>query len=82
MTSDLGTQDLIRLAREESERTREDEYPESVRPVRPNRKGVYTIRLEQEDIDALESVARKKHFPTSTMVRSWVLERLEQERHS
>lgn len=65
--------------REESEQTRDDPYPD-VAPSRPNRSRVYSVRLSPEEQARVEQVARNQHLPASTLVRAWILERLEQEK--
>lgn len=70
---------LIARLREESERTKDDPFPEDVRVVRPNRPQVYSVRLSAEEQARVQSVADAKHLPPSTLVRSWILDRLDQE---
>jgi hypothetical protein len=71
--------DLARRLREESEPTREDAYPSTVSGARPNRSRVYSVRLSAEEQAQVEHVADARHLPASTLVRSWILERLERE---
>ncbi len=78
MTQTADPQLLARL-REESERTRLDPYPAGTKPKRPNRSQVYSVRLSAEEQARVQSVADAKHLPASTLVRSWILERLDQE---
>ena len=66
--------------REESELTREVAYPAVVRPTRPNRSKVYSIRLSEAELAQVQRVADAKHLPASTLVRSWILDRLNQEK--
>lgn len=75
-TADPG---LLARLREESERTRNDPYPAGSNPTRPNRTQVYSVRLSAEEQARVQSVAAAKHLPASTLVRSWILERLDQE---
>ena len=70
---------LIARLREESERTKDDPFPEDVRVVRPNRSQVYSVRLSAEEQARVQSVADSKHLPPSTLVRSWILDRLDHE---
>lgn len=70
---------LIARLREESERTKDDPFPEDVRVVRPNRSQVYSVRLSADEQARVQSVADAKHLPPSTLVRSWILDRLDQE---
>ncbi|RAX21045.1 hypothetical protein DRB06_07130 [Actinomyces sp. Z5] len=71
--------EMIAKMREESEVTREAEYPVNTVPVRPNRSQVYSVRLTPQEREAIEAVAEAKHLPASTLVRAWILERLEAE---
>lgn len=71
---------LAAQLREESERTREDAYPADAKPTRPNRSKVYSVRLSASEQALIEQVAEARHLPASTLVRSWILERLDGER--
>ena len=73
---------LLDQIREESERTKHDPYPAGAPVSRPNRgrSRVYSVRLNQDEYDAVQRVADAAHLPASTLVRSWILARLEQER--
>lgn len=68
--------------RRESERTKDDAYPEALRGSRPNRtrSKVYSVRLSAEEEAEVQRVAEARHLPASTLVRSWILERLDHER--
>ena len=70
---------LIARLREESERTKNDPFPDGVRPERPNRSQVYSVRLSSAEQARVQSVADAKHLPASTLVRSWILDRLDHE---
>lgn len=66
-----------------------DRFP-SATMTRPTRKGpaalarnrqkVYSVRLSEQEEAEVQRVAAAKHLPPSTLVRSWILERLDQER--
>lgn len=71
--------DLLAQLREESERTKNDPYPQDISPKRTNRSHVYSVRLSTEEQARVQSVAEARHLPASTLVRSWILERLDQE---
>jgi hypothetical protein len=71
---------LAQRLRRESEETKDDAYPAGVTGRRPNRQRVYSVRLSAEEEAEVQSVAAAKHLPPSTLVRSWILERLDQER--
>ncbi len=66
--------------RRESEQTKDDAYPASTAGQRPNRRKVYSVRLSAEEEAEVQKVAAAKHLPPSTLVRSWILERLDKER--
>jgi aryl-alcohol dehydrogenase-like predicted oxidoreductase len=58
-------------------------YPEGTRISRPNRPSrMFNVRLTDEQYTELQDVARAHHLPPSTMARSWLLERLDQERRA
>lgn len=71
---------LAARLRAESENTLEADYPAEVRPARPNRSKVYSVRLSAEEQAQVEAVAQARHLPASTLVRSWILDRLEGEK--
>ena len=66
--------------RRESEQAKNDPYPAGTTGRRPNRQKVYSVRLSAEEEAEVLKVAAAKHLPASTLVRSWILERLDQER--
>ncbi len=72
--------ELAAKLRAESEQTRDEAYPTEGRPTRPNRSNVYSVRLSNEERARVDEVANAKHLPASTLVRSWILERLDAER--
>lgn len=56
-------------------------YPSGTQLRRPNRPSrMFNVRLNDEQYHELEEQARRHHLPMSTMARSWLLERLDQER--
>ena len=81
MTKTIDPQ-LAAGLREESEQTREAPFPSGVVPTRPDRlrSKVYSVRLSAEEQARVQRVADAKHLPASTLVRSWILERLDQEK--
>lgn len=66
----------------QSEAAAADENPDA--PARPGtvitskgqRSRVYSIRLSESEIEALESAAEQAGLPASTLARSWIAERL------
>jgi hypothetical protein len=71
---------LAERLRRESEQTKDDPYPAGAYGRRPNRQKVYSVRLSADEEAEVLRVAAAKHLPASTLVRSWILERLDQER--
>lgn len=71
---------LARKLRRESEQTMSDAYPAATTGRRPNRQKVYSVRLSAEEEAEVQRVAAARHIPASTLVRSWILERLDRER--
>ena len=73
--------ELLERIRAESEQTRDDPYPPGARFTRPNRdrSRVYSVRLSQDEYDAVQRVADAAHLPPSTLVRSWILARLDEQ---
>lgn len=73
---------LTALLRAESEATKDESYPAGTVGERPdgNRSKVYSVRLSAEEQGKLRKLADFKYLPPSTLVWSWLLERLEHER--
>jgi hypothetical protein len=40
------------------------------------------VRHSEDQYEALQELARKRHLPMSTMARAWLLDRLDHERHA
>ncbi|MGO4956906.1 hypothetical protein ACTQ49_06500 [Luteococcus sp. Sow4_B9] len=68
--------------RAESEQTQDLDYPSDAKVARPNRAKVYSVRLSAEEQARIEAVAQARHLPTSTLVPSWILDRLDEEKIS
>lgn len=73
-------QALAQRLRRESEQTKDDSYPASATGRRANRQEVYSVRLSADEEAEVQRVAAAKHLPPSTLVRSWILDRLDKER--
>lgn len=73
-------QALAARLRDESEETRDSAYPKDARPSRPNRTKVYSIRLSEDEQARVQQAADAQHLPASTLVRSWILDRLNQDK--
>lgn len=74
--------ELAAKLRKESENSKDEPYPAETLGYRPNRtrSQIYSVRLSAEEQAELRRVADTKHLPASTLVRSWILERLDHER--
>lgn len=72
--------DLAARLRAESEQTRSDDYARGTTVARPNRAKVYSVRLSEQEQARVEAVAAARHLPASTLVRSWILDRLDAEK--
>jgi hypothetical protein len=74
--------DIGRLLAEEAEAAEEhrDDVP-LVRSRRPAKEPaqVYSLRIPVEKLAELRRLAEERHLTPSALMRSWVLERLEQE---
>ena len=70
---------LAERVRRESEQTKVDAYPTDSAGRRPNRQKVYSVRLSAEEEAEVQRVAAAQHLPASTLVRLWILERLDRE---
>ncbi|MGH3786472.1 MAG: hypothetical protein ACRDRG_07940 [Pseudonocardiaceae bacterium] len=58
-------------------------YPADTTITRPNRPSrMFNLRLTDEQFSELQRLAGERHLPMSTMARSWLLERLDQERRA
>lgn len=81
MAKTIDPELTVRL-RDESEQSKDVPFPAGAVPTRPNRlrSRVYSVRLSAEEQARVQRVADAKHLPASTLVRSWILERLDQEK--
>jgi len=58
-------------------------YPEGTQITRPNRPSrMFNVRLTDEQYAKLHDAAQRRHLPMSTMARSWLLERLDEEQRA
>ena len=75
----MESDEIARIVREEGEATRDDPMPEGAVWTRPNlaRSVVFSVRLRAEELAQLEEFAEQKQLPPSTLVRAWILQRLE-----
>ncbi|MBA2323045.1 MAG: hypothetical protein H0V92_03140 [Pseudonocardiales bacterium] len=67
----------------EAEAEAAEAYPAGTQITWPNRPSrMFNLRLTDEQFNELQGLARELHLPMSTMARSWLLERLDQERRA
>jgi predicted transcriptional regulator len=72
---------IIEAETEASENNRDAPIPEGAQITRPNRgrSTVYSIRLNPDEVAALQSIADAAGVPGSTLARSWIVERIQEE---
>src|ERR1700722_18257652 len=72
---------IIEAETEASEDDRDAPIPEGAKVTRPNRgrSTVYSIRLNPDEVAALQSIADAAGVPGSTLARSWIVERIQEE---
>lgn len=76
------TRKLIREELEASELSPNAPLTSKVKKSRPNRvrSTVYSIRFNVEEVAAIQELATAVGLPASTLVRSWIVERIRSER--
>ena len=47
-----------------------------VNGVNRNRSTVYSVRLTEDEVAAVQAAAERAQLPASTLVRSWIVERI------
>jgi hypothetical protein len=74
----MNSDELEQFLRDEAEANRDGPLPDGV-GTRPNlgRSTVYSIRLTNDEVAAVQAAAERAGLPSSTLVRSWILERLD-----
>lgn len=75
--------ELDRLLEEESEHAERTPLPADARPTRRgnSRSKVYSIRLNEDEWDAVRRLAEIRGIPPAAMVRGWVVQELKSESH-
>jgi predicted transcriptional regulator len=76
--------DIERIIEEETEASEANPdapIAEDAKVTRPNRRRstVYSIRLNPDEVAALQSIADAAGVPGSTLARSWIVERIQEE---
>lgn len=84
MSSDEDVRALIAAEAEHAEATMNDPIPAEAlaRATRPNRaKSVtFSLRLNPEELAAVQTLADERDLPASTLVRGWIVRQLAAER--
>lgn len=57
----------------------DEPYPPGTVFKRPNRATPFSVRLSADELSRLRGVAERRHLPVTTLARSWLLERLDDE---
>ena len=78
MTGDSNTLKHVLLEAEQADFTRDEPMPAGSKGVRKNRNKsvVYSVRLAESDVAALEAVAERLDVPASSLVRGFITEGL------
>lgn len=83
MTEDISEAlaDRIRDGAEWAEAHRDEPLPEETEAARPDhvRSVVFSVRLNPDELDALNTVATRLGVPASSLVRGWILEGIDDE---
>jgi hypothetical protein len=71
---------IIEEETEASETNPDAPVPDGAKVTRPNRgrSTVYSIRLNPDEVAALQSIAETAGIPGSTLARSWIVERIQE----
>lgn len=74
----MNGDELERFLRDEAEANMDEPLPEDVEGTRPNhaRSTVYSVRLTADEVSAVQAAADRAGLPSSTLVRSWIVQRL------
>jgi hypothetical protein len=60
----------------------EAEFPRNAAISWPNRSKMLTLRLRQSEYDAIQRAAEERHIPASTLARSLLLDKLNEQHAS
>lgn len=80
--SEQSVKDMLDEIVAESEATKDDPMPEGTVWTRPNlaRSVTFSLRLNPEELAAVQAVAEDRGIPASTLVRGWIARQLAAER--
>lgn len=67
---------IVDIEAEASEAARDMDIPADAKPTRPGRASVLSVRLAQDELAALTTLAEERGIPVSTMARSLIVEAL------
>lgn len=72
---------ILQEETEASEANRDAPIPQDARVTRPNRgrSTVYSVRLNPDEVAALQSLADAAGVPASTLARAWIVDRIREE---
>lgn len=75
----MDDDELAAFLADEAEAGKDAPLPDEAVGTRPNynRSVVFSLRLRADEVAAVEAAAERAGLPTSTLVRSWVLQRLQ-----
>lgn len=71
---------IVDIEAEASEASRDMEPPPGVKPTRRARATVFSVRLTDDEYDALAAVAEERGIPVSTLARSLIVQGLDSTR--
>jgi hypothetical protein len=75
-------QDEAARAEAAAEADPEAEFPADASVSWPNRSRMLTLRLRQSEYDAIQRAAEQRHMPASTLARSLLLDKLDEQHAS
>jgi hypothetical protein len=82
MSADPSTlHELIDTEADHAEAHRDDPIPATARGTRPHRakSGMLSLRLNPDELTAIQTLARERDVPASALVRGWILQQLTNE---
>lgn len=81
-SSEDALRQLIAAEAEHAEATKDDPMPPGTVYTRPNqaRSVTFTLRLNPEELAAVQAAAEDRDIPASTLVRGWIMRQLAAER--
>lgn len=76
-------EDIARLIAEEAEHSETASLPEGAMPAHRGhpRSTVFSVRLNEWEVESVQRIARQRGIPASTLVRSWIVARIQDRPH-